>query len=135
MKNIVAVLILICLFTVSRAFANEASRPDKVGALARLEPHQGVYELAGPSFVVPAMISKILVKEGQMLNKGDVVAVLDMADVRRLEAGIARAEVEQQKLILRQKAVNLIVGRYFSEISPSRRNLLTMQATGINWHR
>jgi len=104
MKNIVAVLILICLFTVSRAFANEASRPDKVGALARLEPHQGVYELAGPSFVVPAMISKILVKEGQMLNKGDVVAVLDMADVRRLEAGIARAEVEQAKVNIAAKS-------------------------------
>ncbi len=96
MKNIVAVLI--CLFTVSQAFANETARPDKVGALARLEPYQGVYELAGPSFVVPAMISEMLVKEGRMVNKGDAVAVLDMADVRRLEAGIAKAEVEQAKV-------------------------------------
>ena len=96
MKNIIAVLI--CLFTVSQAFANETSRPEKVGALARLEPHQGIYELAGPSFVVPATISKMLVKEGQMLNKGDVVAVLDMADVRRIEAAIARAEVEQARV-------------------------------------
>jgi len=112
MKNIVAVLI--CLFTVSQAFANETARPDKVGALARLEPYQGVYELAGPSFVVPAMISEMLVKEGRMVNKGDAVAVLDMADVRRLEAGIAAKvniaaksrEFNRRQILFRNKSVS-----------------------------
>jgi len=96
MKSIVA--ILICIFTVSPALANGTSQPGKIGALARLEPRHGVYELAGPSLVIPARISKILVKEGGMVKKGDVIAVLDMANVRRLEAGIAGAEVEQAKI-------------------------------------
>ena len=96
MKSIVVALI--CLFTVSPAFADGTSRPGKIGALARLEPHHGVYALAGPSFVVPARISKMLVKEGQMVKKGDIIAVLGMANVRRLEAGIAKAEVEQAKV-------------------------------------
>jgi len=95
--------ILICLFTVSLTFADGTSRSEKVGALARLEPHNGVYTLAGPSSVVSVRISEMPVKEGQRVKKGDVIAVFDMANVRRLEVGIAKVEVERAKIDAAEK--------------------------------
>lgn len=95
-KNGIAVLIY--FFTVSLAFADDTARPDKVGALARLKPHNGIYLLAGPSSFVSVKISEMLVQEGQRVKKGDVIAVFDLANVRRLEVGIAKTEIEQAKV-------------------------------------
>ncbi|GBE08854.1 cobalt-zinc-cadmium resistance protein CzcB [bacterium BMS3Abin11] len=96
MRSIVAVLI--CLFTLPLAFADTASRPEKIGALARLEPHNGIYTLAGPPSFISVRISEMPLKEGQRVRKGDVIAIFDMANVRRLEVGIARTEVERAKV-------------------------------------
>ncbi|HEX21855.1 MAG TPA: biotin/lipoyl-binding protein [Chromatiales bacterium] len=43
------------------------------------------------------------VKEGQRVKKGDVIAVFDMANVRRIEVGIAKAEVERAKVDAAEK--------------------------------
>ncbi len=95
MKRMITVLF--CLFAASLTFADDASRHEKVGTLARLEPHNGIYALAGPSSVVSVKVSEMPVKEGQRVKKGDVIAIFDMANVRRLEVRIARADVERAK--------------------------------------
>jgi len=100
-------VVLICFFTVSLAFAQGTSQPEKVGALARLEPHNGIYALAGPSSIISVKISAMLVKEGQRVKKGDVIAIFDMADVRRLEVSIARAELAQAKANAAEKKRDL----------------------------
>ncbi len=96
MKGSIAVLI--CFFTVPLALADGTSQPEKIGALAHLEPHNGIYLLAGPSSFVSVKISAMPVQEGQRVNKGDVIAEFDMANVRKLEVSIAKTEIERAKV-------------------------------------
>ena len=60
-----------------------------VAALGRLQPKDGVRRIAGPAKPV-AVVSKLLVDKGDSVTKGQLIALLDEADVR--EAEVARAE-------------------------------------------
>jgi HlyD family secretion protein len=60
-----------------------------VAALGRLQPKDGVRRVAGPAKPV-AVVSKLLVDKGDSVAKGQLIALLDEAEVR--EAAVARAE-------------------------------------------
>jgi HlyD family secretion protein len=69
-----------------------------VTALGRLEPNGGVIQLAGPARP-SVVIEEMLVQEGERVEKGQRIAVLDTfalqtAEVTRLEAELASAERE-----------------------------------------
>jgi HlyD family secretion protein len=64
--------------------------PRAVAALGRLEPHDGIRRLAGPSR--PAVIAKLLVEQGDRVATGQPIAVLDT--VHEDEASVARAQAE-----------------------------------------
>jgi len=70
----------------------------RVAALGRIEPHHGVYHLAGPPR--PAVVIESLeVEEGDRIERGRVIAVLQgialqRADVARFRAEVAHAERE-----------------------------------------
>jgi HlyD family secretion protein len=72
--------------------------PSRVAALGRIEPHRGVYQLAGPPR--PAVVIEALeVEEGDRVEKGRVLAVLQgiavqRADVERFRAELVHAERE-----------------------------------------
>ena len=61
-----------------------------VSCLGRIEPHDGVYHLAGPSDL--AVVSEMRVAEGEIVERGQVLATLDTHDL--LSAEVRRAEVE-----------------------------------------
>jgi HlyD family secretion protein len=69
-----------------------------VTALGRLEPRDGVIQVAGPAR--PAVvISELLVDEGERVKQGQPIAILDshalhQAEIVRLEAELASAERE-----------------------------------------
>jgi HlyD family secretion protein len=68
-------------------------RPGRaVSALGRLEPKDGLIQVAGPSQMV-AVVKELLVDEGDRVEKGQVIAVLDTVEV--LEARVARARAER----------------------------------------
>jgi len=60
-----------------------------VSALGRLQPKDGVRRIAGPAQPV-AVVSKLLVDKGDRVTSGQLIALLDEAEVR--EAAVARAE-------------------------------------------
>jgi len=60
-----------------------------VAALGRLQPKDGVRRIAGPAQPV-AVVGKLLVDKGDSVAKGQLLALLDEAEVR--EAAVARAE-------------------------------------------
>jgi len=71
---------------------------ERVAALGRIEPRHGVYRVAGPPRPA-AVIQELLVEEGDLVHKGQVLAVLagigvQRADVERLKAELANAEAE-----------------------------------------
>jgi HlyD family secretion protein len=61
-----------------------------VSCLGRIEPHDGVYHLAGPSDL--AVVSEMRVAEGDVVQRGQVLATLDTHEL--LSAEVRRAEVE-----------------------------------------
>jgi HlyD family secretion protein len=60
-----------------------------VAALGRLQPKDGVRRVAGPAKPV-AVVGKLLVDKGDKVESGQVIALLDEAEMR--EASVARAE-------------------------------------------
>jgi len=64
--------------------------PTAVSALGRIQPQGEVIALAAPSTVQGARIAQMMVKEGDEVRQGQVIAVLDTRS--RLEAALAQAE-------------------------------------------
>lgn len=62
--------------------------PDGIAALGRLQPKDGVRRIAGPAQAV-AVVDRLLVDKGDRVHKGQVIALLDEAELR--EAAVARA--------------------------------------------
>jgi multidrug efflux pump subunit AcrA (membrane-fusion protein) len=74
---------------------------DSVTALGRLEPKDGLIRLAGPS-QPSVVIERLLVEEGDPVEKGQVIALLDTvaiheAMVSRLEAELATARSQLRR--------------------------------------
>jgi HlyD family secretion protein len=76
-----------------------APTPARVSALGRLEPKDGIIQVAGPSRP-SVVISELLVEEGDRVEKGAPIAVLDTraedaaaVERARAELGYAKAEL------------------------------------------
>lgn len=75
---------------------------ERVAALGRIEPHRGVYRVAGPPR--PAVvIESLAVEEGDGVARGQVIAVLQgiglaRAELERFRAEVAHAEREVRRL-------------------------------------
>jgi len=79
---------------------------DRVSALGRLEPEDGVIRVAGPS-QPSVVIARLFVDDGDPVKKGQLIATLDTtqmleATVHRLEAELANARRE----LTRQETLN-----------------------------
>jgi HlyD family secretion protein len=77
------------------------TRAATITALGRLEPKDGVRRVAGPSNP-SVVIARLLVDEGDAVEEGQVIAVLDNhalleANVARLKAWLAHAQDEYQR--------------------------------------
>lgn len=74
---------------------------DTITCLGRIEPLDGVRVLAGPSGSGAAsVISEVRVKEGDWVEQGEILAVLD-------DHGLRQAELEQHRELLEEAKVNL----------------------------
>ncbi len=82
-RNLMLCAALVWLGWPSAAAAREIS------SLGRIEPHQGVFHLAGPSEI--AVVSELLVEEGARVERGQMLARLDT--YRVLDAEVQRAQV------------------------------------------
>jgi HlyD family secretion protein len=71
-----------------------AGNPARVGALGRLEPAQGVFNLGA---LAGERLREVRVKQGDAVRQGEVLAVLDSQPVRETEAQVARAQLEEAK--------------------------------------
>lgn len=118
------------LFAVLGAVQVEAR---SVSSLGRIEPYNGVLRLAGPSggggIGGVAVISSLSVEEGDWVEKGQVIAILDnhavrQAQVARLEAIVsnARQELERQNNLSSTSATSQ------SKLDSARRDLEVARA-------
>lgn len=65
-------------------------RDDNVAALGRLEPQGEVVNLSAPAFIEGARVEQLLVKLGDEVKKGQIIAILDSRD--RLQAALEKAQ-------------------------------------------
>jgi len=115
------------LFAAGRAAAEPAAAvpspaPGRVGALGRLEPKDGVLRLAGPS-LMSVVVDRLLVDEGDQVEAGQIIALLDEVAIREAAVAQTRAQLSnakaerQRNRTLHERAV----------ISDSRRDALELE--------
>ena len=102
----------------------EVPAVEAVTALGRIEPKGEVIELSPPPTLGTAKVSQLLVKEGDQVQKGQAVAILDN-QIRRL------ADVEQAQKAVQVAQANLAVvqaGAKTGEIEAQRATVERLQA-------
>jgi HlyD family secretion protein len=99
--GIAAALSALALAFASAPLRAEDATPRTITALGRIEPGDGVVHVAGPSGA-PPVIMQLLVEEGDRVEKGQALAILDthalrQAAVERLSAELENAERELRR--------------------------------------
>ena len=95
-----------------------------VTALGRLEPDGEIINLAAPTSVQESRIERLLVAEGDRVEAGDVIAVLD--NYGRLQATLQQAE--EQVNIARAKLAQVQAGAQTGEIQAQQAEIARLQA-------
>lgn len=94
-----------------------SSLAQSVSSLGRIEPHEGIIQIAGPSGAAGSgsVIKSLSVAEGDWVEKDQVIAVLDNYDLRktdvaRLQAILdnARSEMSRQNNLSRTSATSKV---------------------------
>ncbi len=96
-------LAVVCGAAMLCVASSVTARP--VSSLGRIEPLNGVYQLAGPSDL--SVVAELRVVEGQMVSRGDVLATLDTFKIRQAE--LQRAQVASKharKVLAREQELN-----------------------------
>ncbi len=89
--------------TLSLVSALALAEPRVISSLGRIEPAGGVVRLAGPSGL-GSVIMELKVKEGDRVENGQTIAVLDSYPVLKAELDQAKAELENaQQQLAREK--------------------------------
>ncbi|MCC5651905.1 biotin/lipoyl-binding protein [Nostoc sp. XA013] len=96
----------------------------KVAALGRLEPEAEVISLFAPLALDGDRIAQILVKEGDRVKAGQMVAILDARD--RLQTGVLQAQ--QQVRVAQAKLAQVQAGAKAGEIQAQQASVKRLQA-------
>jgi ABC exporter DevB family membrane fusion protein len=98
--------------------------PQAIAALGYLEPQGEVIQLSAPAFMEGARVKKLLVKRGEQVNVGQIIAILDNSD--RLTALLEEAKTNVKVANSRLQQVKS--GAKQGEISAQRSKFQATQA-------
>ena len=101
-----------------------APRIATVTALGRLEPDGETINLTAPTSVQESRIDQLLVSEGDRVEAGDVIAILD--NYNRLQAALQQAE--EQVNIARAQLAQVQAGAQTGEIQAQQSEIARLQA-------
>jgi len=105
--------------------SNQPSTSDRaISALGRLEPEGEVIRVASPSALGSARVAKLMVREGDLVQKGQILAQLDSYERSLAELQSAQSQVEEQRSILAQVKAGAKAG----DISAQQRQVLSAEA-------
>lgn len=96
----------------------------EVTAIGRLEPQGEVRKLSAPSTAINARVDQVLVKEGQRVKAGDVIAILDSRD--RLQAALDKAKRDVE--LSQAKLAKIKAGAQVGEIEAQKATIVRLQA-------
>jgi HlyD family secretion protein len=93
-----------------------APQPEKIGALGRLIPHGKVIRLSASPTLEGARIKSLLVTEGDQVNKGQLIAILDNVD--RLQTALLKAK--QEVNLVQTQLEKVLTGASSTEIEAQK---------------
>jgi len=96
----------------------------KISALGRLEPEGEVIKVASPSALGTSRIVDLLVKEGETVQKGQIIAKLDSYDRAIASLNQAKAKVVERQSFLEQVKAGAKTG----DIEAQQSNLMAKKA-------
>jgi HlyD family secretion protein len=99
-------------------------KPNSVTALGRLEPQGEVIRIAAPT--TGSRIAQLLVRQGERVTPGQVIAVLDTRD--RLQAAVTRAQ--EQVRVAQAKLVQIRAGAKQGELNAQASEIARLRADG-----
>lgn len=115
---------------VTAVWAAVAPLGETVAVQGKLEPGSSVRQLQAP---VPGVIEEVLVEEGQLVRRGDVLVRFDLSDAR---SRLATAETIRQRLINENQILSASLGdRPASGLTANQRLQLGSQAAELNSSR
>jgi HlyD family secretion protein len=103
---------------------SEVAPSTKITALGRLEPQTEVISLSAPVNLDGDRVAKILVKQGDRVKKGQIIAVLDSGD--RFAASVVVAE--QQITLAQVKLAQVRAGAKSGEIAAQNSEIARLKA-------
>ena len=110
--------------SVSPLDLNTLKQPKAVGALGFLEPEGEVIQLSGTVLAEGARVDQLLVKQGERVKSGQIVAVLDSRD--RLLAALKRSQAQVK--IARYRLEQVKAGAKEGEINAQRARIENLKA-------
>lgn len=116
-------IMLLCLLVTGAVDASER----RISSLGRIEPHNGVIRLAGPSEL--AVVSELLVEEGDHVEKSQVLARLDTyaiktAEVQRVQVALNHA----RRVLSRQQELKKSSFQSEAVLDEARRDVEVLEA-------
>lgn len=98
-----------------------------VSCLGRIEPHDGVFQLAGPSDL--SVVSEIRVQEGDRVEAGQVLATLDTFGLRQAELTHAQVALDHARRVMaRQQALKQSAFQSEAAIDEAQRDVELREA-------
>ncbi len=98
--------------------------PEAVAALGIVEPQGGVIVISAPAFAEGARVEQLLVKRGERVKAGQVIAILDSRP--RLEAALKKAQ--SQVLVAQTQLEQVKAGAKQGEINAQKAKIESLKA-------
>lgn len=115
--------------TVPAAPASEPKTPPAVSALGRLEPQGEMIRVAPPSALGSSRISRLLIKEGDLVKKDQVIALLDSYDRTLAAVKQAESQVAVKESMLEQ----VKAGSKTGDIDAQQAAMMSSKANMARW--
>jgi HlyD family secretion protein len=109
----------------------DPSVPLGVGALGRVEPSSRIHRLSHPGGLAVSQVARLLVREGDIVSAGDVVAIF--ADAEYKEAATAQAAAALA--LARATLTRVMAAGRAEEIEAQRARILALRAVELSQRR
>lgn len=113
--------------------------PQAIAALGYLEPQGEVIQLSAPAFMEGARVQQILVKRGQQINAGQIIAILDNSDrltaileEAKTNVKVANARLQQIKAGAKQGEITAQKSKFQATQAELQGQIATQKATIAN---